>query len=138
MNVSKLFTALFLVLCVTGFCMSNVAAGSHGDKTWSVDHDGVWWLNYNIKAYDAENTLIDTVASADRASRGYEDSGYLPIGTAYVTVYVKCVSSGFHGKETGQLSLDKSVRLSTDNIITNRIAKIYIDGEVARTFHKNF
>ncbi|MDR2544183.1 MAG: hypothetical protein LBD03_01310 [Methanobrevibacter sp.] len=50
MSLNKLFTALFLMLCVTGFCMSNVAAGKQGD-TYLTVHVGET-IKQGTKGYD--------------------------------------------------------------------------------------
>jgi hypothetical protein len=121
MKINKLFTMLFLMICITGFCMSNVSA-----STYEVSHTGVWWLDFTVDAYRADGGLIDTVASGNRVSKGYSIKANFPPGTAYAQVYVKCVNSGSSGKTTALIPIneDGNLRFRTGNILTARWAKI--------------
>ncbi|GAA5818404.1 MAG: hypothetical protein CfClM3_0438 [Methanobrevibacter sp. CfCl-M3] len=71
MSLNKFFTALFLMLCVTGFCMSNVAAGKQGDT----------------------NLTVHVGETIKQGTQGYDGITVKPHGDA--ASYVK---AEFHGK----------------------------------------
>jgi len=59
MSLNKLFTALFLMLCVTGFCMSNINARSYDDHfenpidgQFYFNLSGSYEIHYSITYYD--------------------------------------------------------------------------------------
>ncbi|MDR3291177.1 MAG: hypothetical protein LBT10_03410 [Methanobrevibacter sp.] len=141
--MKKIVMGIMLIsIIVLSSSVSAVSAA--GDAR--VNHDGCWWLNFEIECFDAAGKSIGVPVSGSYCSQGYDSTTKLKAGTSYVNVYIKCKSSGSKPKNTGLLPLgvNESVELDTSGCVTGRDALVRVgqgtngNQPIVARYHKNF